>query len=167
MKHLNLQLHVRNSTRTPIDIVPVEQLIRDFLIYMKVDGNTYLELHLVGNKRIQTLNRTHRGKDKPTDVLSFPILDPIIGHSGKPKRVQNQSERSWTSQDDSLMMLGAIVISLPFARDKKERIVDLVLHGILHLLGLDHETNTDAVRWESLIKQFWVRHQGSKSAPAH
>ena len=72
---------------------------------------------------IHALNRDYRGKDKPTDVLSFP-------------------------QDRESGMLGDIVISVPTAvRQAQERDVSteteiewLYLHGALHLLGYDHET---------------------------
>ncbi len=78
------------------------------------------------DSRIMLLNRDFRGKNKPTDVLSFPQLED---HSGL------------------TTTLGDVVISLPTAlRQSKmygvtlnEEILRLVIHGILHLLGFDHE----------------------------
>ena len=79
---------------------------------------------------IQRLNREFRNKDKPTDVLSFPGGDPIPGMP-EPGRY-----------------LGDIIISVPTAsRQANEsghsleaELQLLVIHGVLHLLGYDHET---------------------------
>ena len=75
--------------------------------------------------RMRGLNRRYRGKDRPTDVLAFPAGE---GGNG---------------------FLGDIVISIPFAgrearrrSDSRAREVDrLLLHGFLHLMGYDHETD--------------------------
>ena len=76
------------------------------------------------------LNREHRGKDEPTDVLSFPI-----------------------DEDDDLdgvtRLLGDVVICVPVAErqaaeqgvEPGDELVDLLVHGVLHLLGYDHETD--------------------------
>ena len=81
---------------------------------------------------IQDLNRTHRDKDKPTDVLSFP-------------------------QDDEIV-LGDIVISLPTAERQAlaagwpmaHEVVLLGVHGVLHLLGYDDETAAEAARMRDI-----------------
>jgi probable rRNA maturation factor len=71
----------------------------------------------VDERRIQELNRDHRGKDRPTDVLSFPIDadDPTPG----PRE------------------LGDVVICPEHTQD----LVEAVVHGVLHLCGYDHETD--------------------------
>lgn len=86
---------------------------------------------LTDNKTIQELNKQWRNKDKPTDVLSFPIDE-------KPPAYRYR-------------ILGDIVISLPFAKKQaeeidftyKEEVLRLLTHGILHLLGYDHETSEE------------------------
>jgi probable rRNA maturation factor len=92
-----------------------------------------LSLSVVGDARIRALNRAWRGKDKATDVLSFPAGDnPHLG----------------------LRPLGDVVISLPTARRAaKEHSVSLeneldryLAHGLLHLLGHDHHRKADARR---------------------
>jgi probable rRNA maturation factor len=92
-----------------------------------------LSLSLVGDTRIRALNRAWRGKDKATDVLSFPAGDnPHVG----------------------MRPLGDVVISLDTARRAaKEHAVALddeldryLAHGLLHLLGHDHHRSTDARR---------------------
>jgi probable rRNA maturation factor len=83
----------------------------------------HLAVEFVDAERIATLNGEHRGKPLPTDVLSFPIdgaapEDAVHAHG--PERE-----------------LGDIVICIEHTRDVREAIV----HGVLHLLGMDHETD--------------------------
>jgi probable rRNA maturation factor len=77
----------------------------------------HLAIELVGEERIRELNRDHRGKDAPTDVLSFPIDggEPVAG----PRE------------------LGDVVI----CPEHTEDLVEAVVHGVLHLCGYDHETD--------------------------
>jgi len=90
-----------------------------------------VELLVVDDRAIQTLNRTHREVDSATDVLSFPLEGD---HPHQP--------------------LGTVVISADHARAAaarfghtvRDEIALLFLHGLLHLLGYDHETDTGTMR---------------------
>lgn len=77
----------------------------------------HLAVAFVGAERIAALNREHRGKEGPTDVLSFPIDED--GESVGPRE------------------LGDVVICPEYTEDLREAIV----HGALHLAGMDHETD--------------------------
>jgi probable rRNA maturation factor len=77
----------------------------------------HLAIEYVDEQRIRELNAEHRGKDKPTDVLSFPIDE-----GGEPYGPRE---------------LGDIVICAQHTADMREAIV----HGVLHLTGMDHETD--------------------------
>lgn len=100
--------------------------------------NKQCELLLVENPTIQHLNQTYRGKDKPTDVLSFPL----------------ESDFSSPLESQFPCLLGSVVISLDFAKKGSEeyqhRLEDeialLFIHGILHLLGFDHEKDSGEQR---------------------
>jgi probable rRNA maturation factor len=82
------------------------------------DGHVAVEF--VSSERIRELNRDHRGKDRPTDVLSFPIDEAAdIGGPGESRE------------------LGDVVISPEDTEDLREAVV----HGTLHLVGMDHETD--------------------------
>ncbi len=100
-----------------------------------------ISILFVDDDEIQVLNRDYRGKDKPTDVLSFPQIE--IGKGiGRGKGEKNMREYSLP-----IPVLGDVVISLETAkRQAKERghpfireVLILLTHGILHLLGYDHE----------------------------
>jgi probable rRNA maturation factor len=80
-----------------------------------LDG--HLAVELVGEDRIRELNRDHRGKDEPTDVLSFPV-DEAAPTAG-PRE------------------LGDVVICPEHTAD----VVEATVHGVLHLCGYDHETD--------------------------
>ena len=77
----------------------------------------HLAIALVGEAEIRALNREHRGVDRPTDVLSFPVDG--TGPAPGPRE------------------LGDIVVCPAHARDVPEAVV----HGALHLCGYDHETD--------------------------
>lgn len=89
---------------------------------------------LTGNREIQSLNSQYRGKDKPTDVLSFPMY----GKKAIRKMVAAESE--------SIMLIGDIIVSMEKAKEQAEEynhsfereIGYLVAHGMLHLMGYDH-----------------------------
>jgi probable rRNA maturation factor len=93
---------------------------------------------LVSDGRMRTLNRTFRGKDYATDVLSFPVADPAA---------QNGRSDPLPSPHDGY--LGDIVIAMGVARRQaaeagcpvSTEVRALALHGLLHLLGYDHETD--------------------------
>jgi probable rRNA maturation factor len=77
----------------------------------------HLSVELVGEERIRELNGQHRGKDEPTDVLSFPIDG--AGDVAGPRE------------------LGDVVICPQHTAD----VVEAAVHGVLHLCGYDHETD--------------------------
>jgi probable rRNA maturation factor len=79
--------------------------------------NGHLAVEVVDAERIRELNRDHRGKDSPTDVLAFPIdeLDPVAG----PRE------------------LGDVAICPEHCSD----VTEAAVHGVLHLCGYDHETD--------------------------
>jgi probable rRNA maturation factor len=98
----------------------------------------HLAIAFVQEERISMLNREHRGRTGPTDVLSFPIDGAIAleGLEGVPRE------------------LGDVVICAEHTAD----ICEAIVHGVLHLVGMDHETDhgemlalqAELLRWETL-----------------
>ena len=110
-----------------------------------VDADTAdaeLAVMLTDDAGIRTLNKNWRGQDKPTNVLSFPALQPTGG----------------PSSDDGPRMLGDIAIAWETTRreaDDEQKPFDhhlshLAVHGFLHLVGYDHENDIDAEAMEHL-----------------
>ncbi len=126
------------------------QFLENIANYLNVDRD--IELLIVNNNTIKSLNQEYRGIDKETDVLSFPLEG--IGD----------------------LPLGSIVISIDKAKEISTKLghnIDdelalLFIHGLLHLLGYDHEVDNGEMRDEEerVIKEFnlplslIVRNQG-------
>ncbi|HKF51112.1 MAG TPA: rRNA maturation RNase YbeY [Candidatus Acidoferrales bacterium] len=110
------------------------------LVRLPADSAT---ISLVTDAQIAKWNRAYRGKDRPTDVLSFPTADD--GRNGSEARVRS-GETVRAAREE---YLGDIAIAPAVARrtaredghslDKELQI--LALHGLLHLMGYDHETD--------------------------
>lgn len=99
--------------------------------HRKRDGGAVC-LVLSTDKEVHILNRDFRNKDKSTDVLSFPLEEP--GMLGDVILAYETIEKDAQSQNKSL----------------QDHTLHLILHGILHLLGYDHETEDDATIMEAL-----------------
>ena len=104
-----------------------------------------ISILFVDDDEIQVLNRDYRGKDKPTDVLSFPQIE--IGKGIGRGKGEKKTRKYSLPSPLPIPVLGDVVISLETAkRQAKERghpfireVLILLTHGILHLLGYDHE----------------------------
>ena len=97
------------------------------------EAQSELSLELIGDRRMQRLNRDYRKRDRTTDVLAFSTREAIV-----PKGLSCRTS-----------LLGDVVISLPTAirqaraagRWVDEELAILLVHGVLHLCGYDHERN--------------------------
>ena len=122
-----------------IDAARLRGVLEGAASAMRVAGT--VSIVLTGDRAVHRLNREYRGKDKPTDVLSFPGPGPEIG-------------------------LGDIVISLDTAarnarslrRTLAQELDVLALHGFLHVLGYDHETDDGTMdRIEARLRRRLLR----------
>jgi len=110
-----------------------------------------LSLMIVGDRAMRSLNRHFRGKDEPTDVLSFSQLEEV-GRANR--RARLRSKRPGAADAAPGRLLGDVVISIDTARRQArelsvpiaERLRTLLIHGYLHLLGYDHERSAAAAR---------------------
>lgn len=110
-------------------------------------GSFEISLSFVNNEEIQQINAEHRGIDKKTDVLSFPMYE-------KEELAEIDSAGAFP------ILLGDIIVSVPTAREQAEsfnhslnrEISFLVCHSMLHLLGYDHMTAEEAAEMETKQK---------------
>jgi len=123
-----------NETDLPVDTDLLAKIARDLT-------QRQIELIITDNTGIKALNAQHRSKDAPTDVLSFPMGEEMP-HAP----------------------LGAIVISKDFVEQKskelghtkQEELTLLFIHGLLHLVGFDHETDEGQMRAkEKVLIEAW------------
>jgi probable rRNA maturation factor len=105
-----------------------------------------LTVALVSDTEMKRWNRAFRGKNRPTDVLSFPLDDSPKPKSKSPRRSRRGKQSASRSAG---LYLGDIAIAPAVARSNASRFGRtfpdemriLILHGILHLIGYDHETD--------------------------
>jgi len=108
-----------------------------------------ISVRLTADDEVRTLNAQYRGKDSPTNVLSFPMVQPDL--------IDTVSQNS----DDGELLLGDIVLAHGVcareAADKpvsvEEHATHLLVHGTLHLLGYDHMEDGEAEAMEEIERQ--------------
>ena len=117
------------------DQVRALRAVKAALAAENVTYSCELEILFTGDSGIHELNARHRGRDEPTDVLSFPFQDAGVPEPGPDGRV----------------CLGSVVINLPRCRAQAEEyghdfareLCYLTAHSVLHLLGCDHQTEAE------------------------
>lgn len=139
-------IYFRNAARNSgVDTRALKSVARTLLREVN-EPDSALSISLVGDREIQALNREHRGKDKPTDVLSFPMYSHAELREVRPAPGP-ESER----------LLGDVVISIDTARRQaagydaplQNEVYRLLIHGILHVLGHDHEEPAERAAMEA------------------
>lgn len=108
-----------------------------------------ISVRLATDEEVRTLNAQYRGKDKPTNVLSFPMVQPDL--------IDTVSQNS----DDGELLLGDIVLAhgvcVAEAAERgisvEHHATHLLVHGTLHLLGYDHGDDGEAEGMEAIERQ--------------
>ncbi|MDB5535162.1 MAG: ybeY [Devosia sp.] len=137
----------RNDEAWPEDLDPLaERAVLEALKQSKakVKGAAELSILLTNDEEQHELNKQWRGKDSPTNVLSFPQIEPfgpVVGILGDITLARETLEREAVDQGVS------------FA----DHFTHLVVHGFLHILGYDHMTDAEALQMESLETQILAK----------
>ena len=130
-----IDFSVDDSLRAELDEPRITALVDAIVSRELPEVSDYvLGLHLVDDAAIHALNAEHRAKDSATDVLSFPLLsEDFVVPPGEP------------------VHLGDVVVSYPravaqaeeYGHSVEREVAYLVAHGVLHVLGYDHEKEAD------------------------
>jgi probable rRNA maturation factor len=128
-------IHVEEKFRGLADGGWVKKIVRQVLKAEGVAPPYEVSLVFTDSETVKQLNRDYRGVDKPTDVLAFYMLP------------QKGADDSFALPPDGVTRLGEVIISYPQAVEQareqghspERELALLVIHGILHLLGYDHE----------------------------
>jgi len=144
-----MPVFINNEQREhSIDCVLLQNQGESILLFLECE-NQELSVLLADDRKIRTLNKQYRGQDRATDVLSF-----------------SQNEEEEENKPNS-HLLGDVVISTVTAKRQtaehgltlEEEIVLLLIHGILHLLGFDHErSNEEACHMKQKTRELfdWI-----------
>ncbi|WP_026558707.1 rRNA maturation RNase YbeY [Bacillus sp. J37] len=135
---LSIDSHDETNELTEEQIKTVEELLQFAADVEDVSEGAELSVTFVTNERIQEVNREYRDKDQPTDVISFALEE------------MSEGELEIVGVDQP-RVLGDIIISIPRAREQAEdyghsfmrELGFLSVHGLLHLLGYDHMTDSE------------------------
>jgi probable rRNA maturation factor len=114
----------------------LQGIVENSLLAENMPPHLEISLVVTGQERMQELNREYRGLDQPTDVLSFSMSESL---KGEPE--------AFIGPPDGLLHLGEIIVSYPQAviqaqehgHSIKNEMAILIVHGVLHILGYDHE----------------------------
>ncbi len=113
----------------------LQSVAAQVLVAQEADASVEMGLVIATQERVRQLNKSYRGKDEPTDVLAFSAMEEI-GADFPP----------FVQPPDGVLHLGEVIISYPQAvaqaeehqHSIKREIAILIIHGILHLLGYEH-----------------------------
>lgn len=129
-----IQVLFQTETHFPVNRKKIKNALAAVL-EKKIRRSAEVSVAIVGDRRMRELNRTYRNTDATTDVLSFPLSDPLYSH-----------DQPFVDAPDDVLRLGDIIISYPQAiasATEENKLVDdvivaLALHGLDHLLGIHH-----------------------------
>jgi probable rRNA maturation factor len=114
----------------------MQEIVSRTLFTENLPPNIEISLVIAGQERIRELNKEYRGIDSPTDVLSFSMSEH-----------KDEEQTAFVGPPDGLVHLGEVIISYPQAliqaqergHSIKKEMAILIIHGVLHILGFDHE----------------------------
>ena len=133
----HLKVLIDNQQTKKIPTATIRQKTKQILNALGCDSHE-ISLVITDNNQIQYLNKAYRGIDKPTNVLAFPMQEGQFANitPGLLGDVVISCETAQKEADDAKITLF-------------ERMSQLLIHGILHLMGFDHETGqTDCLKME-------------------
>ncbi len=165
-----IDIHIADEQNDyQVDVSKWHKLALNVLIAQGVKGETELSIIYVDEPTIATLNEKFLGHDGPTDVLSFPIEDLVMPSGRFPD--SGGTSPTWDPADDyeAPMLLGDVVICPAVAKRNapehagtyEAELALLLVHGILHILGMDHEQDDEAelmeAREQDMLSRFFKR----------
>jgi probable rRNA maturation factor len=144
-----IDIHIDDEFRTLVDRGWVRKIVRQILKAEDVTPCYEVGLVFTNSHTVRQLNRDYRGVDQPTDVLAFYM------------RPQKGSDSSFADPPDGVAHLGDVNVSCPQAlaqareqgHSVQRELALLVVHGVLHLLGHDHEEPQEANKMRAREKE--------------
>ena len=128
----------------------VTQAVKIFSENFKISRNFHFTVHSLNESESKKLNQKTFNKNKPTDVLSFPLYNDI-------KAINQLDESMHEDMGDMFICRNVIKKNAEiYDKDFVEELQYIVIHGLLHLIGYSHEKNDKLKTYESkLMKKIW------------
>lgn len=147
-----VKIDIFTSPHYPVNRKIIRKSVEESLAKVGIRSFVQVGISVVGDRKVRDLNRKYRGQDKTTNVLSFPVDGP-------------NTDFEASASSGKTVLLGDVVISYPVARLEaadQDILVDhmlgrLTVHGILHLVGFDHEDDFQARQMEKLEDEIFTK----------
>ena len=156
----------------PVDSLRLVRLAEAVLADEGVRGDVELSVLFVDEAAIAELNEKFLGKEGPTDVLAFPI-DEEPADSGRSPDSGGRGPGFTGEVEEVPVLLGDVVVcpavahrnASEHAGSYEDEMALLVVHGVLHLLGMDHLDDDEAEEMEARERELLARHHGVMTNP--
>ena len=153
------------QSAAPVDTLRWVRLAEAVLADQGVRGDAELSMLFVDEEAIADLNQRFLGKSGPTDVLAFPI-DEEPSESGRSPDSGGTGPGFSSDVDEAPTLLGDVVICPAVAQRNApehagtydDELALLVVHGVLHLLGMDHMDDEEAEAMEARERELLAKH---------
>ncbi len=141
----------------PVDRARWQRLAEHVLDAEGIRGDAELSLLFVDETTMAELNQRFMGADGPTDVLAFPLEDDVVGAGRWPDNGPTGPASNRAEVDEAPLLLGDVVVCPSVAATNApnhagtydDELALLVVHGILHILGMDHADPEEAAAMQA------------------
>jgi len=136
---MEINVLIDEGLKRCLDVGWLRSVAEQVLVAQGANSGVELGLVITSQERVQQLNRSYLGRDEPTDVLAFSML---------PAEETGTDLPPFVTPPDGVLHLGEVIISYPQAvmqaeehhHSLKKEIAILIIHGVLHLLGYEHDS---------------------------
>lgn len=157
---MEINILVREEFETLVEPAVLEKIAGEVVSFTRPGGNYEFGVVVTGDDEIRQLNRIYRAMDKATDVLSFAMTDETA----------EEGPEQFPLTSDGVDHLGEVIISYERALEQAQQnkhpvekeITILLIHGVLHLLGYDHEDEAQAEEMEQIESELLQRVEAAK-----
>jgi probable rRNA maturation factor len=152
----------------PVDVTRWSSLVRNVLTAQGVTGAAELSVLFVDVDVMSGLNQRFMEHEGPTDVLSFPLDDDFVELGRWPDTATTGPDRGPEDPDDMPLLLGDVVICPDVAHANAghhagsydDEIALLLVHGVLHVLGMDHDGPADTAAMQARERELLAEFHG-------